>query len=673
VTQNSREVFIGKSPKGVLELLDDWKRFFDSIVDEDKARVTSIIEDLHIRPEAVAELEFRVNCENNVTCWYRLYGKSFADGQSPRHRVVGVLQDTTDSHIVEDKLVQAATVFECTAEGIVILDNSRQVDCINDAFTKITGFEQDELIAMEIPFLRRHFLGVDVYNGIWHDVKSHGHWQGEVTAYRKNDEKFFAWLNIGVVPGPSEEVVQYVLVMSDITAIREAQEQLSHLAYFDSLTELPNRMLIMDRLGQAIAKAGRENARVAVLFVDLDNFKRVNDTMGHQVGDKMLRAVGDKMLRAISGRLNAVLRVSDTMGRLGGDEFIVIMESVDSFESISVVGEKLLKSIARPLMIGDTELIPSCSIGVSIYPDDSSDHNELVQMADTAMYAAKNNGRNNYVFYHPDMTQSTAHYLTRERELYHALEEKEFELFYQPQCSPGKGVVTGVEALIRWHHPQLGLLSPGEVIPVAESSTLIINIGEWVLEDACRQLSEWREQGLGDIRVAVNISIRQLGDDQLPDFVAELLQRYLLPAHLLELEITESCLQNDAGYIMCLQRLAKLGVTISIDDFGTGYSCMSSLKHLPIGRLKIDQAFVRDIPMDNNDCAIASAILALGHQLNMEVVAEGVETMEQIEFLDAIGCDELQGYFFGKPGPADEIPVLVNQLGSRLGKLFHDS
>jgi diguanylate cyclase (GGDEF)-like protein len=413
-------------------------------------------------------------------------------------------------------------------------------------------------------------------------------------------------------------------------------------------------MLIMDRLKQALAKAKRESSSLAVLFIDLDNFKRVNDTMGHQIGDDMLRVIAQ--------RLGAELRYSDTLGRLGGDEFVVIMERLESHDAIATVSEKLLSSIATPLTIGNTEIIPSCSIGISLYPDNSADQDELVQMADTAMYAAKNKGRNNYTFYELGMTQSTAHYLTREMELRRALENHEFVLHFQPQCSLSKQRVTGVEALIRWQHPTNGLLPPIEIIPVAEASGLIVDIGNWVLDEACRQLCEWHKNGLPDMRMAVNVSIRQLADKRLPEFVEKLLQQYSLPPHLLELEVTESCLQNDTTNVICLQKLEKLGVSISIDDFGTGYSCMSSLKFLPIRRLKIDQAFVRDIPGDKNDCAIAAAIMALGRQLNMEVIAEGVETVEQVGFLGSIGCDELQGYYFSRPVEARSISELINSL-----------
>jgi EAL domain-containing protein (putative c-di-GMP-specific phosphodiesterase class I) len=287
------------------------------------------------------------------------------------------------------------------------------------------------------------------------------------------------------------------------------------------------------------------------------------------------------------------------------------------------------------------------------------------------MYEAKKRGRNNYIYFHPDMMQSPTQFLTRESELYQALQHNQFVLYYQPQYSFLENRITSVEALIRWQHPSKGMLSPAEIIPVAESSSLIVDIGNWVLSEACRQLDEWRANGLSDMRVAVNISIRQLASNQLPSLISSLLRQYMLPSHLLELEITESCLQNDATNIACLKDLEKLGVSISIDDFGTGYSCMSSLKYLPIRRLKIDQSFVRDIPDDQNDCAISSAILALGRQLNMQVIAEGVETVEQVKFLSALGCDELQGYYLSRPVAPQEIPELTKKIPIHIKSLIY--
>ena len=653
VTKDSREIFISKDPEGNLEPLSDWNNFFLSIDDNDKKAVNDFIDRLHITKDIAAEIEFRVNSNLGEKLWYKLYGKSFKDSPAYNHQIVGILQETTENRHAKDRLAQAATVFKCAAEGIIILNKDRTFDCANHAFFQITQFQQHHLQNQELPFLTSHFLGNDSYHDIWRRIAQEGHWQGEIKAFKKNKQAMYAWLNISLIPAEAGREQQFVVMISDITTIRETQEQLSHIAYYDSLTNLPNRMLIMDRLKLALAKAERTSSLLGVLFIDLDNFKRINDTLGHAHGDTMLCFVSQRML--------SVLRQSDTLGRLSGDEFIVIVTNAESYNALVAVAEKILECLSNPITINNMEIIPSCSIGISAYPEHSTRPDELVQMADTAMYEAKKNGRNSYAFYHPSLTKKAAHHLMRERELHHALVKNEFVLHYQPQFSLITREVTGVEALIRWQHPTKGLLSPAEIIPVAETNRLIIEIGHWILTEACKQLHQWRIEGFLDLRIAVNISIRQLADKHFEQLIGELLSQYALPAHLLELEITESCLQNELVYISCLEQLENLGISISIDDFGTGYSCLSSLKNLPIRRLKVDQSFVKGIPHDNNDCAIAAAILALAQKLNLQVTAEGIETQSQIDFLNGLGCDELQGFLLSKPVGPDRIPELINQ------------
>lgn len=661
VTTDSHEIFMGKSPEGNLVPISDWENFFRTIDENHKQKVSAFIDKLRSKKGFTAEIEFRVNPDVGKNYWYKLYGKSFKNLDVGKNQVVGVLQETTENHRAKDRLAQAATVFEFATEGIIILNKDRLFDCANNAFYEITKFQLRNLRNKELPFLTSRSLGENIYTDIWRGIDKNGHWRGEIKAFKRNKETMYAWLTIGFIPAEACDEKQFVVMISDITAIRETREQLTQIAYYDNLTNLPNRMLIMDRLQQALAKAMRDSSLLGVLFIDLDNFKRINDTLGHRHGDSMLCFVSQRML--------AVLRQSDTLGRLGGDEFIVIVTQIESYDALVRVAEKILECLSSPVVIGNMEVIPSCSIGISVYPDHANHSDELVQMADTAMYEAKNKGRNSYAFYHPSLTQKAVHYLTRERELHHALIKNEFLLHYQPQYSIAKKRITGVEALIRWQHPVKGLLSPAEIIPVAETGRLIVEIGNWILTEACRQLSLWRAEGLNDLRIAVNISIRQLTDKHLQKFIAELLQQFSLPAHLLELEITESCLQNELIHISCLEQLKSLGIPISIDDFGTGYSCLSSLKNLPIHRLKIDQSFVKNIPHDDNDCAIAAAILALAQKLNLQVTAEGIETHDQIDFLSNLGCDELQGYLLSRPVDPDQIPYLINRLPDLLKAL----
>lgn len=660
-TTDSHEIFMGKSPEGNLQPISDWKSFFRTINENDRQKVSEFIDKLRGNKGSTAEIEFRATPDAGKIYWYKLYGKSFKNRNTGKHQIVGVLQETTESHLAKDRLAQAATVFECATEGIIILNKDRQFSCANNAFYEITKFQPRNLRNKELPFLTSRSLGEDSYSNIWQGIDKEGHWRGEIKASKRNNETMYVWLTIGFIPADVSDEKQFVVMISDITAIRETREQLTQIAYYDNLTNLPNRMLIMDRLKQALAKTSRDASLLGVLFIDLDNFKRINDTLGHRHGDSMLCFVSQRML--------AVLRESDTLGRLGGDEFIVIVTNVESRDALIKVAEKILECLSSPVVISNMEVVPSCSIGISVCPDHSNHPDDLLQMADTAMYEAKNKGRNSYAFYHPSLTQQAVHYMTRERELHHALMKNEFLLHYQPQYSLAQQKITGVEALIRWQHPVKGLLSPAEIIPVAETSRLIVEIGNWILTEACRQLNQWRAEGLNDLRIAVNISIRQLADKHLQKFIADLLQQYSLPAHLLELEITESCLQNELIYITCLEQLKNLGIPISIDDFGTGYSCLSSLKNLPIHRLKIDQSFVKNIPHDNNDCAIAAAILALAQKLNLQVTAEGIETYDQIDFLNNLGCDELQGYLLSKPVDPEQIPYLIKKLPDRLRAL----
>ncbi|MGZ0020346.1 two-component system response regulator [Nitrosomonas sp. wSCUT-2] len=656
--KNSHEIFMCKNPNGNIEPITNWQSFFLTIDDNDKQNVTDFINKLRDNKGSADEIEFRVHADSNKTLWYKLYGKAFATSDATVNQIVGVLQETTESRLTKDRLAQAATVFKYAAEGIVILNKNRQFSCANTAFYSITELKPHHLRNKELPFLTSKALGDSKYEEIWQNVDRHDHWCGEISTFKRSKETMHAWLTIGFIPAKANEEQQYVVMISDITVIRETQEQLSNMAYYDSLTKLPNRMLIMDRLQLALSKATRNTSILGVLFIDLDNFKLINDTQGH--------AHGDSMLCYVAHRMTSILRQSDTLGRLGGDEFIVIVPDIESNDALVKVAEKILDCLSQPVVINNMEIVLSCSIGISVYPDHSKHHDDLVQMADTAMYEAKNKGRNSYAFYHPSLTQKAVHYLTRERELHHALIKNEFVLHYQPQYSLSQRRVTGVEALIRWQHPVKGLLSPAEIIPVAETSRLIVEIGNWILMEACKQLAHWRAEGFTDLRIAVNISIRQLADKHLQQLIAELLKQYDLPARLLELEVTESCLQNEVIYISNLEQLENLGIPISIDDFGTGYSCLSSLKNLPIRRLKIDQSFVKGIPHDSNDCAIAAAILAMAQKLNLQVTAEGIEIYDQAFFLGNLGCQELQGYLLSKPVPAERIPYLIRKLPDRI-------
>ena len=444
------------------------------------------------------------------------------------------------------------------------------------------------------------------------------------------------------------QVIEIVAVSRDITERKETEERLLYLANYDSLTGLPNRALFRDRLRRAIARAQRNEKRVALLFLDLDRFKNINDSLGHHAGDQLLRGV--------ARRLKQYARKGDTVARLGGDEFTVILEGVAHADDAALVAKKIIELMEPAYKIDGHEVVATPSIGITLYPDDAADMRTLLKNADTAMYRSKERGRNRYQFYTSDMNAKAYEYLMLENNLRHALEREEFRLFYQPQIDLHSQGLFGVEALLRWEHPEQGLLPPEHFIPFAEETGLIIPIGEWVLREACKQAVEWQNQGLPPTRVAVNLSMRQFRQKNFVDIVAGVLNETGLDPQYLELEVTESFLAHNAEQATeILRSLHRLGVHLSIDDFGTGYSSLSYLKQFPLNTLKIDQSFVRDISSDPDGATIAEAIIALGQSLRLNVIAEGVETEDQVFFLRGRGCDRVQGFLFSHPLPPEEI------------------
>ncbi|OHC64686.1 MAG: hypothetical protein A2040_03315 [Rhodocyclales bacterium GWA2_65_19] len=434
--------------------------------------------------------------------------------------------------------------------------------------------------------------------------------------------------------------------VQDITDWKAAQEDIRRLAYYDALTGLPNRTLLYDRLGQAIAAAHRDNEQIALMFLDLDRFKYVNDTLGHHVGDEMLRVIAQRLLAAV--------REGDTVSRLGGDEFVVLLRESGA-EGALFVAEKLLEAVAQSFDAGGSKMNTEASIGISLYPHDGDDAEALIKHADAAMYHAKANGRNNFQFYTEQINERAMSHFNIERDLRIALEHNQLMVYYQPQIRMSDRKLVGFEALLRWQHPHNGMIPPNSFIPIAEESGLIIPVGEWVLHEVCRQAHVWREQGLPAVRIAVNLSARQLKDGRLARQIGDLLDEHALPERTLELELTESMMLDDEkGAVQFINEMRALGVALSIDDFGTGYSSLGHLKKLPLDKIKIDRSFVRDLAVDEDDAAIVRAIISMAHGLGLTVIAEGVETEGQMEFLSRLGCDEVQGFFFAKPMPAAE-------------------
>jgi len=552
----------------------------------------------------------------------------------------------------EQRLQQAATVFESTLEGVLITDEKANTIAINKSFTRITGYTEEDVIGKNPRILKSGHHDAAFYAALWLSVRETGQWQGEVWNRRKNGEIYPEWLTISSVLDNSGAISHYVCVFSDISPIKNSQEQLTQLAHHDPLTGLPNRLLLNARLTHALQYAHRGGRHLAVLFLDLDRFKNINDTLGHSVGDELLQAVAARLLHCV--------RDGDTVARLGGDEFVVTMEGLRHAEDAAVVVRKLLAAFAKSFALAGREIFVTTSIGVSLYPDDGKTVGDLLRNADTAMYRAKEQGRNNYEFYTRELTATALEKFTLETSLRYALERDEFVLYYQPQLSLHSNRILGVEALIRWRHPDLGLVSPAKFIPLAEETGLINPIGEWVLRTACIQAKTWQLAGLPPILMAVNLSGRQIIRGDMVSQVRQVLGETGLEPRYLELEITEGSMMHQAQKASSnLDALKALGVTLAIDDFGTGYSSMSYLKRFNVDKLKIDQSFVRDIPHDSNDEAITRAIIAMCHNLQLTVVAEGVETLEQQAFLYTHGCHEMQGFLFSPPVPAQQLASLL--------------
>ncbi|MBK8568571.1 MAG: EAL domain-containing protein [Nitrosomonadales bacterium] len=566
---------------------------------------------------------------------------------------IEVIEDITARKEATEQLRLFARIFDTINEGVVVTDSSNNIVSVNPAFSAITGYSAAEAIGKNPRMLHSGLMDQSFYDKMWQSIKKNGRWQGEITDRRKNGESYVEWLSISTMKDARGEFSHYIAVVSDISERKAAEERMVYIAQHDFLTNLPNRMMLHDRLAQAIAHAGREQRKVAVMFLDLDRFKGVNDTLGHLVGDKLLKVV--------AGRISSVARTSDTVSRLGGDEFAVMLPYIENTDDVATIAIKLLASIAGPCVIDGNEIEVTTSIGISVFPEDGNDSESLIAHADAAMYQAKGNGRNNYQFFTHEMNRRTLERMAIKNKLSHALERNELFLLYQPQVDLQSGRIVGVEALIRWNHPVYGHVLPAQFIPIAEENGLIPPMGEWVLREACRQNQEWRKQGLMKITMAVNLSAVQFRQKNLGEIIKAILYESGLAPSGLELEITEGVVMQDAeAAILLLEDMKAMGLKLSVDDFGTGYSSLSYLKRFPIDKFKIDQSFVRDLATDTDDAVIVSTIISMAHSLKLKVIAEGVETAEQLAFLKQQGCDEIQGYYFSQPVSAEEFTKLLS-------------
>jgi diguanylate cyclase (GGDEF)-like protein/PAS domain S-box-containing protein len=633
-----------------LPLDEAWDDFIARVDLADRERVRAALDPTLIKEEAV-RVEFRTVADDASARHMEAHAKAF--GRDGGKRVVGVLRDVTLRYKLEEQLRQSNVVFQATAEAIVISDAEQRIVAVNAAFSRITGYTEDEVTGRNPDDLLRVSPGSERYAELL-ESGSAGFWQGEVRARRKDGERFPAWQSVSVVRNAADRITHLVTAFSDVTAIYEAQQRINHLAHHDALTGLPNRLLFDDRLANAIELAVRNEQRCLLLFLDLDGFKLINDTLGHVIGDELLRIVGD--------RLRSVLRASDTVARLGGDEFVVLAGSTNP-EYAAQLADKILEQLRLPIPVSGQVLSVTGSLGIAVFPENGQTSQQLMRAADMAMYTAKAEGRDRYHFYAEDMSARADERMQIEQGLRRAIASDGLVVHYQPRVNLSTRRIVGAEALVRWPHPERGMVLPDAFVSVAEESGIIEQLGRWVLQRACAEtlnlVRERTRPGGEGFRLAVNVSARQLLGSDFVAIVESVLKETGFPPAALELEITESSLQSVERSVVILNALETLGVAIAIDDFGTGYSSLSVLRDLPINRIKLDRSFIVDLPENESQRAVVEAIVTIGHAMHMGITVEGIERPEQAEVLQQLGCGEGQGFLFWRALPFAELRALL--------------
>ena len=555
------------------------------------------------------------------------------------------LRERNEDH---ERLRQAAAVFDCTREGVLVTDNKGLIVHVNRAFMAITGYQSEEVIGQRPSLFKSGRHPPAFYQAMFTTLNSTGEWSGEIWNRRKSGEIYPQWQTIRIVDDERGRRSHYVAVFSDISAIKNSEHELAHLAHYDPLTDLPNRLLFTDRTEQALASAQTHKRGCALLMIDLDHFKMINDSLGHSIGDQLLKGVAE--------RLSAMVGPGITLARLGGDEFAVLAESCPQMVHAAALAQRIIDGLKEPFQIDGHQLFVNISVGISLFPGDALSAEQLLRNSDSALFKAKSAGRNGYALYTEELTAHAQQRVETAFELRRALEQQELRVYYQPVHDLKTRRLIGVEALVRWEHPQRGLVSPAEFIPIAERTGLIAEIDAWVMRQACEQMCLWLQAGVVLSFVAVNVSSRLFARRELFGQVARVLHETGLDPACLELEVTESAVMDDPEVALeQMHRLRELGVRLAIDDFGTGYSSLLRLKRMPVQKLKIDQGFVAGLPWDEDDAAIVRVIIALAQSMGMQVHAEGIEQVEQASFLLEHGCDLGQGYWFGRPVPAGQL------------------
>ncbi len=618
---------------------EDFQRCFDTYVTSFDAR-------------REFTMEYRLRRFDGEYRWLLDHGVPLYDEHKTFLGYIGSCIDITRRKLAETDLRIASTAFE-SQEAMAITDKDQIILRVNQAFIRVTGYSAEEAVGKTPALLKSGLQKTEFYQAMWAGLSRDGHWQGEIWNRRKNGEVYPEWLNITAVTDDAGKVTNYVASFSDITERKTAENEIQHLAFYDPLTQLPNRRLLYERLKHGIDMERRDGKQMALLMLDLDRFKAVNDSLGHKAGDTLLQQA--------AARITTRLREVDMVARLGGDEFIVLLEDITHPDDAARVAEEIIADLSKPfrLMQSDDVRI-GASIGISVYPQHGNNVEMLLDHADAALYHAKDQGRGCFAYFSEDLTIAVRERIKLEARLRKAIEQRELRMFYQPQIDIASDRIVGAEALVRWQDPIEGLIPPARFIPIAEETKLIVEIGEWVLRETCRQGRQWLDMGLPAITLAVNVSPHQFRRSNINALVAKILAETGFPAGRLELEITESGLmENKDNATDILNNLRAQGVRLAIDDFGTGYSSLTYLKHFPLDVLKIDKGFIDEIPHNKDDMEIAATIVAMGHTLGFKVLAEGVETLEQLVFLQAQNCDLYQGYLKSRPLPAEEFAALL--------------
>ncbi|MEG0936887.1 MAG: EAL domain-containing protein [Comamonas sp.] len=628
--------------------------FYQRLHPEDAAAARLQV-DQALEQGSMLVLTARLLCFDGMYRWFRARGQAHKDADGRLLRISGLLSDQTASREADERRRLASTVVENTIEGVVVTDAYSRILSVNHSFTRLLGFSEEEMLGQTPRMFKSGRHDKAFYDTMWARMRSHGHWQGEIWNRRKNGEVFPERMSLSAVKDANDHVTHYVCMFTDISAEKAREQQLEFLAHRDVLTGLPNRSQFSLMLGNALADSQLTGAGMGVILFNIDRFKDVNDSYGHSIGDEVLRHVSHQM--------QAALRSGDIIGRLAGDELCVVANSLSGRQAAIEVTERLMAAAGKPWTTPDgLSVVVSVSAGICLYPEHAKTAEELLQGAHAAVYGAKSRGSNAWCFFHEDMTQAARERLELEARLRRALDLGHMRLYYQPQIDLQTGRLMGAEALLRWLDPEEGLISPARFIPVAESSGVIGPLGLWVLGEACRQGQQWRTAGLPDLTIAVNVSLHQFLLTDLVGATNQVLAESCFPAEFLELEITESALaEKPEDALTVLTRLRDLGLRLAIDDFGTGYSSLAHLKRFPLDLLKIDQGFIRDIPNSADDMTISSSVIALGHAMGLKVLAEGVETREQLAFLQEKGCDYFQGYFYSRPVPAEDFTRLLEK------------